>query len=82
MRVTIMYRNNFHGGDGWTYYPMTVEIPDQCPKCGGKRGETRPYNFHEDGQWFTVDQWDNPCGHLDKYKDVYFESRQTERLAI
>lgn len=74
MKVAIMYRNNFEGGDGWTFYPMQVEISDNCPKCGGPRGEPYPHTFYECGQWYAVSRWDNPCGHVDKYKDVYFEA--------
>lgn len=71
MTVTIMYRNSFHGGDGWTFYPITVEISDYCPKCGGARGTPKGYNFYEDGETYHVDIWDNPCGHIDKYRDIY-----------
>lgn len=78
MRVTIMYRNNYEGGDGWTYYPKVVTISDTCPVCGGKRGTPKGHNFCEDGEWFNVDIWDNPCGHIDKYKDVYFEAKELE----
>lgn len=74
MKVKIMYRNTYVGGDGWVYYPMTVEISDNCPVCGSKRGTPRGHHFCEDGEWFTVDIWDNPCGHLDMYKDCYKES--------
>jgi len=76
IKRTIMYRNTYDGGDGWVYYPLTVEIADTCPECGGKRGEAVPYRFCEDGDWFTVDKWENPCGHLDLYKDVYHESKR------
>jgi hypothetical protein len=75
MRVTIMYRNTMDGGDGWTYYPMVVEIADNCPVCGCKRGEPKNYYFCEDGEWFEVDTWENPCGHIDKYSDCYRESK-------
>jgi hypothetical protein len=74
MKVTIMYRNSFVGGDGWSYCPATIEIDDDCPVCGSKRGTPHGYNFCEDGEWFNVDKWDNPCGHIDLYKDCYFES--------
>lgn len=76
MKVAIFFRNSFTGGDGWTYYPMTVEIADTCPVCGGKRGAPRKYHFCEDGEWFTVDKWDNPCGHVDLYRDCYFEAEK------
>jgi len=82
MKVTVMYRNNWFGGDGWTYYPITVEISDNCPICGGKRGIPHSYNFCEDGEWFNVDRWDNPCGHIDKYGDVIRESRKQEGVLL
>lgn len=76
MRVTIMYRSNWFGGDGWTYRPVTVEIANICPTCGGPRGKPVTIRQCEDGQWFSLDQWTNPCGHIDRYKDVYVESQQ------
>ncbi len=76
MRVTVMYRNNWFGGDGWVYYPMTIEISTFCPICGQSRGKPYSYNFCEDGEWITVDRWDNPCGHIDKYGDCIRESKQ------
>jgi hypothetical protein len=74
MKVTVMYRNSFFGGDGWTYYPKTIEISSNCPKCGQPRGKPYNYNFCEDGEWFSVDRWDNPCGHVDYYGDVLREA--------
>lgn len=76
MKVIIMFRNTFNGGDGWTYYPMTVEIDDNCPKCGCKRGKPKHHRFCEDGEWFSVNIWENDCGHVDSYKDCYFEAKQ------
>lgn len=75
MNVTIMYRNDFDGGDGWTYYPLSIKISATCPRCGGKRGDPYPHRFYEDGEWFTVDRWDNPCGHIDKYFAAYKEAK-------
>ena len=74
MKVTVMYRNKWFGGDGWTYYPKTIEIGDLCPVCGGFRGKPYPYVFCEDGEFITVDKWDNPCGHVDTYKDCLIEA--------
>ena len=79
MRVTIMYRNNYDGGDGWTYFPMTIEIADVCPICREKRGTPYPHRFCEDGEWYVVDKWENPCGHLDKYKDCYYEYKKLNK---
>ena len=72
--VRVMYRNNWFGGDGWTYFPVTVEISNKCQVCGGERGHPRPYHFCEDGEWMTVDIWDNPCGHKDFYPDILKEA--------
>lgn len=74
MKVRIMYRNSYEGGDGWTYYPVVVEISDKCPICGELRGTPYNYHFCEDGEWFDVDRWDNPCGHIDKYANVWKEA--------
>jgi hypothetical protein len=69
MTVTVMFR------DGWTRYPVAVEIAGTCPVCGGPRGEPRGHNFYEDGDTFHVNVWDNPCGHVDRYPDVIAEAR-------
>lgn len=76
MTVTVMYRNNWFGGDGWTYYPHTVTISARCPVCGARRGDPYPYRFCEDGAWLTVQKWENPCGHLDTYHAVLREAEQ------
>jgi hypothetical protein len=75
MHIRIFYRNNFDGGDGWSYYSKAVEIADNCPTCGKRRGTPYDYNFCEDGEWFSVDKWDNPCGHLDTYRECLKEAR-------
>lgn len=75
MKVTIMYRNSFEGGDGWTFYPREIEISDWCPQCGIRRGIPYPKQYCEDGEFYTVHNWDNPCGHVDSYKEVYLESK-------
>lgn len=75
MIVTIFYRNNFDGGDGWSYYPKAVQIADNCPQCGAKRGTPYHYRFSEDGEWFDVERWENPCGHLDTYGAAWHEAQ-------
>ena len=77
MTVTIMFRNTYTGGDGWQYYPVTLEIADVCPKCGGRRGEEKRVPQCEDGEWFWLSQWSNPCGHVDAYRDVWHEAIAT-----
>jgi hypothetical protein len=74
MKVRVMYRNNWFGGDGWTYYPVDVVISANCPVCGQRRGTPTPRNFCEDGEWVVVDVWKNPCGHKDLYPDVLREA--------
>ncbi|MFG3510197.1 hypothetical protein ACGF5F_32395 [Streptomyces sp. NPDC047821] len=55
----------------------TVTIAATCPQCGGPRGTdtVRNHNFHEDGEWLSVDRWTNPCGHVDMYSAVLREAR-------
>lgn len=67
MKVTIP-RTTEH--EGMPFNLMTVEIDDKCPKCGEMRG--KPYKTHSyDGsRRLTVDGWNNPCGHIDKYSEL------------
>lgn len=69
-------------GDGPGYRGVcivTVTISTRCPRCGGPRGfaTVRPHRFHEDGDgdWYVVDRWDNPCGHIDMHENVLREAR-------
>lgn len=48
----------------------TVEIPNECLTCGGPRGETQNLNQYDDGIHYSVDVWENPCGHIDAYEAV------------
>ncbi|WNI20316.1 hypothetical protein [Actinacidiphila sp. ITFR-21] len=56
---------------------VTVTVRALCPTCGGPRGvdTVRNHRFHEDGDWYSVDVWDNPCGHVDSYAVVLREAR-------
>lgn len=56
----------------------TVTISAACPKCGGERGEPRNLNQAEDGAYYSVDIWTNPCGHVDYYGDVVKEADALE----
>ncbi|MGW1744496.1 hypothetical protein ACWCRD_02540 [Streptomyces sp. NPDC002092] len=58
----------------------TVTVSDRCPQCGGPRGvdTIRNHNFHEDGEWLSVDVWQNPCGHIDLYSEVLAEASVVE----
>jgi hypothetical protein len=72
MTVKIIHRTN----GGWNINILRVTIPDICPVCGGQRGEPKNHNFYEDGDWYSCDRWENPCGHIDKYSDVLKEAEQ------
>ena len=75
MRVTIRVRALENWGSGpFTPELCTVDISDTCPTCGGPRGEVRGMNQYEDGVYYHVNVWDNPCGHIDLYADVAREA--------
>lgn len=61
--------------DGWNIRIVSVTVAWVCPVCGQPRGEPFNLNFCEDGEWFSCDRWDNPCGHIDLYKDVIAEAK-------
>lgn len=53
---------------------VTIEISDNCPKCGAKRGVKRWEGLSYDGsRRLNVDCWANECGHIDKYSEVIRE---------
>lgn len=78
MKVTIMYRNSWYVKGGWIAHPLTVEISDNCPACGGPRGIPYWHRFYETGDWHSVNRWDNPCGHIDKYKAAFEEAKDLQ----
>lgn len=75
MTVRVTSRGDGPGYSGVGIVTVTVEA--RCPLCGGPRGwdTVKPNRFCEDGEWYTADEWDNPCGHLDLYAAVLSESR-------
>lgn len=60
--------------------PVTraITISAFCPKDGQRRGEPRGANQCDDGAWYWVQVWDNPCGHVDAYEDVVKEAAALE----
>lgn len=56
--------------------PVTrkITISAFCPRCGQRRGEPQGLNQCDDGAWYWVQVWTNPCGHLDMYEDVLSEA--------
>jgi predicted RNA-binding Zn-ribbon protein involved in translation (DUF1610 family) len=59
---------------------LELEISDKCPVCGSKRGTPRSYDFHENGERYSCDVWQNPCGHIDKYINVYKEAHRIKEF--
>jgi len=55
-----------------------VTISAYCSKCGERRGEPQGNNSCDDGAFYWVQVWENPCGHLDLYTDVIAEARALE----
>lgn len=55
---------------GWLHGTKTVKVEWECPTCGQGMGEPKLESFCEDGEFYSVHVWDNPCGHLAKYKDL------------
>lgn len=79
MKVTVRDRS---AEGAWGSGPInpcvvTVEIADNCPvaDCGARRGEPRHLRQVDDGAWYSVQVWDNPCGHVDMYEDVVKEAK-------
>ena len=76
MTVRVADRGTGRGYEGVNV--VSVTISTRCPQCGAPRGwDTVKVNrFPEDGAWYTVDVWTNPCGHEDRYAAVLTESRR------
>lgn len=77
--MTVRVRDDAAEQAAWGRGPFspvirTVTIDATCPQCGGPRGPVKPQNQHEDGVWFNVDTWTNPCGHHDWYHAVLAEA--------
>lgn len=79
MKVTVRDRSAEPAwGTGGLTNPCvrTIEIADNCPKCGEKRGEPQGLNSCDDGAYYWVQIWNNPCGHKDYYVDVIREAAE------
>ena len=71
MIVTIP-SSSTHGGFGL----VTLEISDNCPTCGEKRGEIFATHSYDGSRRLNCDGWNNPCGHIDKYSDIRQEGKR------
>lgn len=79
MTVTVRDRESEApwGSQGWiTPYIRQVTISAYCQQCGQRRGTPRPMDQCDDGAYYSVDVWTNPCGHLDRYPAVIAEARE------
>lgn len=76
MTVTVRDRaSEAPWGYGWTDpVTRTVTISAFC-RCGQRRGEPRGLNSCDDGAFYWVQVWTNPCGHVDRYEKVLAEAR-------
>jgi hypothetical protein len=59
----------------------TVTISAYCPKCGARRGEPQGLNTSDDGAFYWVEMWTNPCGHADLYAAVVKEAAELVDVA-
>lgn len=78
MTVTVRDRaSEAPWGSGFTN-PCTrkITISADCPRCGERRGEPRGLNSCDDGAFYWVQVWDNPCGHVDMYESVLAEAAE------
>lgn len=55
-------------------YKLYVCLRWNCPVCGGPRGSVRRGWSYDGRRKLSVDIWDNPCGHIDKYTNVRKEA--------
>jgi len=59
----------------------TVTISAHCPRCGSQRGEPTGRRECDDGAYYWVQTWTNPCGHVDMYAAVIVEAvERTQQL--
>lgn len=77
--MTVIVRDAAVEAASWGSGPFspaltTVTISACCPVCAGRRGAPANRRQHEDGVWFQVSVWQNPCGHLDMYSAVIKEA--------
>jgi hypothetical protein len=70
-------------GSGWTNPKVReVTISAFCPTCGGRRGEPQGSNQCDDGAYYWVQVWSNPCGHVDMYDAVIAEAARLAGQAV
>jgi len=73
MTVTVIDRGP-PGCREYRFRLREVEIAPVCPTCLGPRGRPEFRSQCEDGEWYQVSTWSNPCGHQDTYGAVLLEA--------
>lgn len=73
MKVTIPSISE-HGGCPLNL--VTLEISDNCPVCGVKRGQVFGTHSYDGSRRLYCDGWINPCGHIDSYVEVRKEGKR------
>jgi len=68
--------------EGLDFYVRRVEIAELCPVCGMPRGKNTIHKVrsYDGSRYVTCDGWNNPCGHIDLYRDVRKEALQIAKL--
>lgn len=56
------------------FHGVFVWLEWVCPKCGSERGEPFNGKSYDGSRILSCDQWNNACGHVDKYTDMIMES--------
>lgn len=75
MTVTVRDRGSESPWGSGPVTPRPVRVSSAyCPQCGQRRGEPRDLNQCDDGAYYWVQIWTNPCGHIDHYKAVIAEA--------
>lgn len=80
-RMTVRVRDNAAETRAWGrgrggVITRVVTVGTRCLRCGGPRGEVRGQNSCDDGEYYHVHKWANPCGHIEMYDDVVAEGRR------
>ena len=77
MTVTVRDRSSEPPWGVGLIQPVTrqITISAFCPQDGQRRGEPAGLNQCDDGAWYWVQTWRNPCGHSDMYTAVIAEAR-------
>ena len=85
MTVRVIDRAAMDAAWGTSHFRVVIKeltLTAKCPVCGGVRGDPQAHRFHEFGEHHTVDKWDNPCGHIDKYRSVLGETNWLDSASL